>query len=1071
MSDYSIQNQSADSIYNIGRDLHLHKSEEVIQFLQNQKQEELQQLNSISYFDHLLDHFSKKQLVEKAEEINLLTDLLRDNSQVLLYGPPGQGKTTLIYQFSKNRQDAIYCSFKGKSELGLLSYLVNRIRLIEGEDLIQIENLEDAYRWLEVCVGNASKFIVLDDCEQDYESAKRIMSVHKGASRFIFVGRNKEAFDEIDIKSTFCTGLNDQEIGKFLEANEHNVTVFQLDKIKRNSQGNPLYLYYLVHFPYEQLPSDLESFQRTIWSSLTQDQKEMTAYVALSEFTINLEQLSEVLEAASPISTLEATHNISDIVINNNGELSVFHPAFQDYIIRNLIENQIHRTYAIRLGEYYLSKGFLVRATHLLLDISPEKLKDSLVDVCPYLVSVGELSFALKAIEVALKFIEPDLEKGFLLYQACLAYALLGDKDKSLEVIEKALPLLAEYPEYYNSALLFHASSLVDKGQVEKGVSVMNKALDNIETQSEKNQAPFLVTVAKIYVDVYEFSKAADASKKAYQFFEEANDRQGKINSLINLVTCLSQIESNKDTALIYGLKVLEIIDSKTDYRAEMVVRNALATIYRENEDFDNAKLHSLKAIGLCQKHGFKNKAILNYINYANIVRDEGKIAECLKIYNEAFALTSDGQSEKERGRIYWILSGIHRDCGEFDLSLSMADKALQACQSVDFYFGAANALSEKAETLEVMGDLLGSAESLVAAASYYRKIQHFTESYQFALSNAIAIYWKLGMKDKAESMVMSFLQLSIGDLDYEDLVDDMFKYSSSETLAQNFHRLFEKYLKMPAPKPNLIRQFLMFLSYCRKMDSGKGETEFRVLIDTLVGLLGQHKYSYSILAILIEQSGDLLDQVEFDRLVNQISEQVPFLAHRHMQELVVFLSTVDGDINLEMQAFDDELICQKLALSLILIIHESPQVISNIDFKQSFCKLMIWNYSDHVKSHVGDLAAKYVEPLGKDNQSIHLREITFPYDERILVSLDYERFNTVHSHLPGFSTLFFFNNALVSVKSHFSHTQIMGDEPRRAEIFKELTHLFDYQKGTDSSTWKSGDYNVNVDELWPDQS
>ena len=64
-----IQNQNAETIYNVAGSMHLHNSPEVVALLNKDKQEKLKELNSISFFEILSKEYSERTLIEREAEI------------------------------------------------------------------------------------------------------------------------------------------------------------------------------------------------------------------------------------------------------------------------------------------------------------------------------------------------------------------------------------------------------------------------------------------------------------------------------------------------------------------------------------------------------------------------------------------------------------------------------------------------------------------------------------------------------------------------------------------------------------------------------------------------------------------------------------------------------------------------------------------------------------------------------------------------------------------------------------------------------------------------------------------
>ena len=97
-----IESQNAETIYNVAGSMHLHNSPEVVAILNKDKQDKLKELNSISFFEILSKEYSERNLIERKIEITKIKERLDKTHQLILHGEPGLGKTTTLFQLSKN---------------------------------------------------------------------------------------------------------------------------------------------------------------------------------------------------------------------------------------------------------------------------------------------------------------------------------------------------------------------------------------------------------------------------------------------------------------------------------------------------------------------------------------------------------------------------------------------------------------------------------------------------------------------------------------------------------------------------------------------------------------------------------------------------------------------------------------------------------------------------------------------------------------------------------------------------------------------------------------------------------
>ncbi|MDO5655760.1 MAG: tetratricopeptide repeat protein [Flavobacteriaceae bacterium] len=1064
-----IETQNAETIYNVAGNMHLHNSPEVVALLNQSKQEKLREINSISFFEILSKEFSEKKLIERNIELEEIEKRLGEHRQLILHGEPGLGKTTTLFQLSRRLENLVYISAKSKSPISVLSYLVNKIRLSTGDDLLELKDVDEACEWLQASLQKSKHCFIIDDCEQDKETVKKIISLEKFDSIFLFATRNKSMFEGEGVAFYPCSSFSEDEVKLFLESQGVSLHKLEFNNLFKASRGNPLYLYYFSKFQISPLPEDLAQYQNSILGGLNTRQQEILTLISIPYFNITLAELTEVMKYESIIETSKDVDDLSSLIKNYEGLLELFHPSFKEFVLEKLESKGLLNFYKEKLGEYYLAKEEIIQATYLLIDISPSKIDKYLFDVLPSLVSWGELNFALKVLNTKLQTAVKDLNIGFLYYHLCNVHHLLGNKDEATICIDKSLENLktAKNKKFYSAALMFKAMNLIEHGKVIEATKIADKVFAKIKEDDKDFKAPLLVNLSKIYVDLSEFEKGAQACKEAFEIFEEQDETEGMKNSLVNLVSCLAQISEYKDEAEKYGLRLLEITRQFSEFSTEVIVLNALASIYREKKDYPKAKEFSNRAIELCQQYDMKDKAVLNLINFGNILRDDGDIEGAKKIYDEALIKSKEYNLKKDEGRIYWILSSIHRDSGNLDLSIEFADKSIKNSKELNYYYGSANALREKSDTLLLMDEPLKAADALVESAEFYGKIEHFSESYQYNISKAIEIYRNAGKNEKANKLINKLLENTARKINVEEVVSLILDNTSEETVTSNFEKLFNNYFTNDKNSLNIIKQILSFASYCNGLDGAKGSIIFKKTLDLIIKNIGKSKFSYSILGIAIEQSGTLLNQDDLDVINNSLQEKLPLFSYREVNDEKIFVTSIAGKINLEIHTFTDEIVCNKLATALILILHEQYELIlENEPFLEKSCIIWLHSYSEEMKKAIGsNLADK--EPLFQEHiQTLHCRKNSYDIHEMIVVNPDNESNCNLNTYPENKASLYFFVTTIMGIKSHFYHSEVHEDGSQRRFILNSVARLFDYTNKELKNDTNTSRFEINIDRI-----
>lgn len=1064
-----IETQNAQTIYNVAGNMHLHNYPEVVELLNKEKQEKLKELNSISYYEIISKEYFQKKLVERASEISKIKSRLDETNQLILFGEPGLGKTTTLFQLSKDLENLVYVSVKSKSPISVVSYLINKIRLTNGDELLEIKDIDEAFEWLQSNLQKSKQYFIIDDCEQDVVTVSKIISLQKFDTNFLFATRNKTIFESTGAAFYPCSPFSKDEVKEFLKLYGVSPSKLEFNNILKASNGNPLYLFYFSQFQISPLPESLVEYQNSIWSGLTSAQQEILALVSIPYFNITTTELSEILKYVSALEFSKEIDNLSALIKNFKGVLELFHPSFKEFVLATLDSKGLLNFYKEKLGDYYLEKEEIIQATYLLIEISPNKIDKYLFDVFPSLISWGELSFAVKVINTKLKTVDKDFEKGYLYYHLCYVQNLLGNKEESTSSIDKSLKYLkaAKNKKFFASALMFKAMNLIEQGNVSEATKIADKVLSNIKENDKEFKAPILVNLSKIYVGLSEFEKGAKVCKEAFEIFEEKGLTEGMINSLVNLVTCLSQIDEYKDEAEKYGLRLLEIIKQSSEFSIEVIVLNALASIYRAKKEYPKAKEFSSRAIELCQQYEMKDKVVLNLINYANILRDEGDIEGAKKIYDEALIKTKEHKLKRDEGRIYWILANIYRKEGNLELSIDFADKSINCCKEINFYYGIANAFEEKSKTFLLMNEPLKAAEALVESGEFFGQIEQFYESYQYNISKAIGIYSKAGKKSEANELINKLLENTVKKIDVGEAVNLIIDNSSEETISENFVKLFENYFTNEKNNLNILKQFLSFIEYCNGLGIVKGKKLFQKIIHLIIENIGKAKFSFSILGIAIEQSGDLLNQKDLNVISDSLQEKLPLFSTREISDEKIHLTSVGGKINLEIHTFADETTCHKLALGLVLILHEHPElVVEDTLFIEKSCVIWLHAYSEEMERALGKYLSDKGSLFQKDIQTLHMSKNGYDIHEMIIVNPNYEINCNLNAYSDNKASLYFFASTIMGIKSHFYHSNVQEDNTQRRFILNTVARLFDYTNtDLDNKTNKS-EFEINVDKI-----
>jgi len=936
-----IFSQKADEIYNVAGDFfYIVHSSEAIELFKKKQQEELNNVYSTSYIDILRENLSNKKLVTRTQEISAIQKLHEDLNQFVIYGIPGIGKTVLINQLTEKNNSVIYISVKNKSPLSIFSYLINKIRGYNKEDMLEFDNLESSKDTLQAELQKTKVLFIIDDCEKDIDSVRFLIGLEKYKSKFIFVTREIESFKPCNIYSHRISPFTEDEAKAFFKLNNITLDTIRFNELYLASKGNPLYLYYFSQYQTTPLPKDVQSYQDSIWSMLNSEEQELLIYISLPLFRLEVSDLTKLYSNKSPVNITNQLNKISELVKNHNGVLDVFHPSFSEHIVKTISSNGLKDVYQTKLGDFFIEQQDYLQAIYLLIDSNPEKIKDYLFDALPYCLKLGKLEFGIKILSTKLKFVSKELERGYIHYHLSNTYHLLGEKELSQLHIGNALVHFEKSgnKKWLNMAMMIKAMNLVENGFAKEGVEIADKILFSSSVKDKEYRAILLIKISKIYIDTFEITKAVEVCKEAYQLFEDLNKVEGMINSLINLVSSLGQQDNSLDEAETYGLKLLELSKKESSVTNQVIVLNALTSISRQKNKFSEAKQYGNKVIKLCQQLKMKDKVILNLINLGNVIRDEGDIDTALKTYNDALVYAKEYKLKKDEARIYWILADIYRDKEDFEVSLQYAQKSVDINLELNYHFGNANAFRIMSETLRVMGRKLEAAIVLEKSAEHYKKISHFRKNYQTELYEAINLYFQEGENEKADNLLDELIISYAENTNISELTDLIILNRENTNVNEKFQLLFEHYF-IKESFTNITPQILSYIGYCKSLEKEAGQNYFLNTLLFFIENIGTVQYSYSLLGIAIEQSGWLLDDKSLFLILDKLRNKLPAFFVRNRGSESIIITTIKKKINLEFLIFNDEAVCIKLMMALVLVLNEiNDNIFDNPKLLERYC-------------------------------------------------------------------------------------------------------------------------------------
>lgn len=941
---------------------------------------------SLSYLDFIIADNQKKFLISR-EVVKTILSKLKQTCDLPLIGMPGVGKTCILFQLSKDLTNVIYLPLKGKSLLTVVSHLVNKINMASGLPLV---SLIDAEAGLEILQGQlvTSKItVMLDDCESNTVVTEHLLSLRKMENRFLYTSRNEQLFVAKGVETFSIGSFSFDEVKQFLSGSKIYLDVLATNELFEASNGNPLYLYYFTQYQVKPLPKDITDYHQAIWGSLNARQQQCLIYIALSYRPIKPQVINDLIPFDFPTEAAAFTNSLIALIKNENGQFEIFHPAFKEYIIDWLRSSGLLNQHQKQLGEYYLKNSELLQAAYLLIDIDPKSLEQIANEIVYQLIAEGDLIFATRLMLVMLELRKTNFEKGYLHYHLSFNLKMLNENEKADHHQEQALFYFnkLKHRSWYNAALMNKAISLVEDGRTEEGLAIADKVIEKSAQFGSAFEGQLLVNISKIYVEIHENEKAAKAAFKAYKSFEKLEHAFGMLSSMTNLASALAKLDDYHDLSAEYALKVLEYGKLGISFNLELIALNILTSINRIKGNYQQAKEYGHKAVMLCQHYKLENKAILNLINYGNVLRDAGETDEALKVYHEALIAANQVGLTKDESRIYWIISDIALEKDDVEKALEYINTSIEKARSIGYQYGIAHGYQDKAKIYRKKEDLKSAAENYALSAAAFGSLADFAKERSRVLQKAIVLYLELGLKNEANELFKNAATIlqHVGFYEFKTLINDADK---DLDIHSYFKQLTSFYVKQADPV-NLTMEYLMYLEYCLANPSDS-KVPFNTLLRDLATTPATNRFVMPILALLLEQSKGLTVGTDLKSLLQLLTLKLPGFYTREIIHETILLVKLSTGMKLEILMYTEDLITVKLGIAQSLFFINSPDLLELAkEKKQDFCKVQIFMLKDFRK-----LFPKINIPLGDDRfLTYHLQKDGFDIPNFIIVNEKYE--------------------------------------------------------------------------------
>jgi tetratricopeptide (TPR) repeat protein len=160
--------------------------------------------------------------------------------------------------------------------------------------------------------------------------------------------------------------------------------------------------------------------------------------------------------------------------------------------------------------------------------------------------------------------------------------------------------------------------------------------------------------IGHVYVGINNMDKALEYYRKAYQSFEELNDREYSLPVLTNIA--LSYRKSKPDSSLYYYKLALAADSMNSNVRNKVMTLFNMGNVFLDLGQMEEARSCYDEVFDICQKNGIVSGISRVYCGYGSLESSKGNWQKAEEYYKKALELVR--QSE-ENGAVLEVMKGL----------------------------------------------------------------------------------------------------------------------------------------------------------------------------------------------------------------------------------------------------------------------------------------------------------------------------------------------------------------------------------------------------------------------------
>jgi tetratricopeptide (TPR) repeat protein/energy-coupling factor transporter ATP-binding protein EcfA2 len=579
-------------------------------------------------------------LLPRSDLLGRIVSTLDESHTVAVTGPGGCGKTFLLGLLACQKP-SVYVSTSNRDLSSIAAHLATRVSLTLGKTVPrEFLNADQAINLL-IKIASPDVLLLLDDCTANLEVSKTLVEQLQGHYLLVLSFESAEAANHIGGIPIQVPPLTYEETLELTKAEGLDLTPPRVHEVLQQTGGNPRLLSN-IELDTNGTPQTLDAYFRRQWSRLSSSQRDLAAMVSLAYGgDILVEDLmglqSQAKTDAGSLSQLVVDLDSANSFLQCHGtRVSMTGETVRQWLVTRLQSQGVYDAYHRQLGQYFKSKGYILRACyHLLAAGDPEA--GAVLPQAMILASVqGNWSLAR---QLATDYISGSFgddrvaEAHFVLSGV---YAAEGDVARAEQEADKAISLSGDHGSLNIRA--WKATLLVGTVHAGEAIGILEEALSRCPEEDAGDRGIIHMNLAFVCMNLGLYQRVIDYTKSASEDSSRAGDSFGVQMAEVNLAGAMVELRRYDEASPILERR-LDAARKDGLWEVVMIVLNQRARLRRMTGDPSGARDDLAECVRLSKITGDVRRQAMDITNLGNAYMDMEKLDEAEQCYREGLQL------------------------------------------------------------------------------------------------------------------------------------------------------------------------------------------------------------------------------------------------------------------------------------------------------------------------------------------------------------------------------------------------------------------------------------------------